>query len=192
MRLLAISGSLRAQSSNGAVLDAARALAPPGIEVVIFDGVARLPHFNPDDDAEPLPAAVAEWRREVGRADALIFCSPEYAHGVPGSLKNALDWLVSGFEIIGKPIASINASPIATTGQEALLVTLRTIGNVVDGASITLGLTAAERSADAIIASPELSHALRRVLDALAAAVRAADGAITTDDDQESRGHGSR
>ena len=173
MRLLAISGSLRAQSANRAVLDAARALAPPEIEVVLFEGLSGLPHFNPDDDVEPLPPAVAAWRAEVGRADALLFCSPEYARGVPGALKNALDWLVSGFEVIGKPIGSVNASPIATTGQEALLTTLRTIGNVVDGATITLALAAAQRNAAAIVADPALSGALRGAVLSLGDAVRA-------------------
>lgn len=174
MRILAISGSLRAQSSNRAVLDAARLVAPPGVDVVPFEGIGQLPHFNPDDDVDPLPLEVAEWRTEIGRADALLFCSPEYAHGVPGALKNALDWLVSGFEIIGKPIASINASPIATAGQQSLLVTLRTIGIVVDDASVTLPLTAAQRSAEAIVADAELARALREALQRLADAARPA------------------
>src|SRR6476646_7123461 len=151
MRFLAISGSLRARSSNAAVLEAARALAPVGVEVVLYAGLATLPHFNPDDDVDPLPAPVTEWRAEVARADALLFCSPEYARGVPGSLKNALDWLVSGFEVIGKPIASINASPLSTTGQESLLGTLRTIGAVVEEASIRMALTSAQRTAEAIV-----------------------------------------
>ncbi|MFL5560084.1 MAG: NADPH-dependent FMN reductase, partial [Gemmatimonadaceae bacterium] len=136
MRILAISGSLRASSSNRAVLEAVRELAPAGVEVELYNGLADLPHFNPDDDVDPLPSAVAAWRAEIARADALLLCSPEYARGVPGSLKNALDWLVSGFEIIGKPIASINASPLSSAGQDALLTTLRTVGNLVTEASI--------------------------------------------------------
>jgi NAD(P)H-dependent FMN reductase len=174
MRFLAISGSLRAQSSNRAVLEAVRALAPTGVEVALFEGVGTLPHFNPDNDVDPFPPAVVAWRTEVGRADALIICSPEYARGVPGALKNAIDWLVSGFEVIGKPIASINASPIATAGQQALLTTLRTIGKVVEDASITLPLTSAQRSAEAIVADPELAGALRAALQSIAAAARAA------------------
>lgn len=170
MRFLAISGSLRGRSSNTAVLDAARVLAPAGVDVVLYGGVAALPHFNPDDDVEPLPDPVAAWRAEVARADALLFCSPEYARGVPGSLKNALDWLVSGFEVIGKPIASINASPLSTMGQESLLRTLRTIGAVVEEASIRLPLTSAQRTAEAIVGDPALSKALRGALERLAAA----------------------
>lgn len=173
MRVLAISGSLRARSSNTAVLEAAQALAPDGVDVVIYGGLGSLPHFNPDDDVEPFPPAVASWRAAVASADALLFCSPEYARGVAGSLKNALDWLVSGFEVIGKPIASINASPIATVGQEALLVTLRTIGVVVEEASIRLPLSSAQKTRDAIVADRELATALRNALEQL---VRVAAG----------------
>lgn len=174
MRILAISGSLRARSSNAAVLEAAQSLAPAGVEVVPYRELALLPPFNPDDDVEPLPAAVTCWREAVGSADALLICSPEYARGVAGSLKNALDWLVSGFEVIGKPIASINASPIATAAQDALLTTLRTIGVVVEDASIRLPLTSAEKTREAILANAELSAALRTAVARLAAAVDAA------------------
>ena len=171
MRILAISGSLRARSSNTAVLEAAQELAPAGVDVVLYGELGLLPHFNPDEDVEPLPPAVARWRDAIAGADALLFCSPEYARGVAGSLKNALDWLVSGFEVIGKPIASINASPIATTGQEALLATLRTIGVVVEEASIRLPLTSAQKTREGILADRELATALRAALDRLAAAV---------------------
>ena len=176
MRFLAVSGSLRARSSNTAVLEVARDLAPAGVDVVLYRELGLLPHFNPDEDVEPLPPAVARWREAIAGADALLFCSPEYARGVAGSLKNALDWLVSGFEVIGKPIASINASPIATTGQEALLATLRTIGVVVEEASIRLPLTGAQKTREAILADHELAAALRAVLDRLAAAVDAHPG----------------
>jgi len=176
MRFLAVSGSLRARSSNTAVLEVARDLAPAGVDVVLYRELGLLPHFNPDEDVEPLPPAVARWREAIAGADALLFCSPEYARGVAGSLKNALDWLVSGFEVIGKPIASINASPIATTGQEALLATLRTIGVVVEEASIRLPLTGAQKTREAILADHELAAALRAVLDRLAAAVDARAG----------------
>jgi chromate reductase, NAD(P)H dehydrogenase (quinone) len=172
MRILAVSGSLRARSSNTAVLEAARALAPAGVEVIRYEGIGSLPHFNPDDDVDPPPAAVAEWRAAIASADALLICSPEYARGVVGSLKNALDWLVSGFEVIGKPIASINASAIAVTGQEALLATLRTIGVVIEDASIRLPLSGTQRTREAILEDPVLAGALRDAVERLAAATR--------------------
>ncbi|MEY2616468.1 MAG: hypothetical protein QOH78_2241 [Verrucomicrobiota bacterium] len=93
MRILAISGSLRSTSSNTTVLRAAQILAPPGVEVILYESLGVLPHFNPDLDGDEPPQLVLELRSEVGLADGLLISSPEYAHGVPGSLKNALDWL---------------------------------------------------------------------------------------------------
>ena len=87
MRLFAISGSLRAQSSNAAALKAAAILAPSQVEFVLYDGLGNLPHFNPDLDTERPPEAVIALRCEITRCDGLIICSPEYAHGVAGSMK---------------------------------------------------------------------------------------------------------
>src|SRR5262245_12178892 len=111
MKVLAISGSLRAASSNAALLRAAARVAPDGMVVEIYDGVGALPHFSPDLDVDPLPAPVSELRARLGAADGLLISSPEYAHGVPGSLKNALDWLVSSLEAPGKPTLLISAGP---------------------------------------------------------------------------------
>ena len=97
MHLLAISGSLRAGASNTALLEAAARVAPPGVTVELYPGVAALPHFNPDldtPDGDHLPAGAAELRALVGRADALLLSTPEYAHGLPGSFKNVVDWFV--------------------------------------------------------------------------------------------------
>ncbi len=108
MLVLTISGSLRRGGSSTALLDAAALLAPAGMTIEPYRGLASLPAFNPDLDtgeAALLPSEVAELHQAVGRADALIISSPEYAHGVPGSLKNALDWLVGSLEFPGKPVA---------------------------------------------------------------------------------------
>jgi NAD(P)H-dependent FMN reductase len=85
MRLLAISGSLRAVSTNTALLQAAMLLAPEGVEIELYDGLARLPHFNPDLDVEPVPPEVSAWREKIRQADGLLISSPEYARGIPGS-----------------------------------------------------------------------------------------------------------
>src|SRR5262249_47022129 len=110
VRVLAISGSLRSGSSNTILLRAAAELAPRGLCVILYGGLADLPHFNPDldDEANP-PPQVREFRDALRAADGLMICSPEYAHGVPGSLKNALDWVVGSGELSGKPVALINA-----------------------------------------------------------------------------------
>jgi chromate reductase len=171
MRILAISGSLRAVSTNTSLLRAAATLAPEGMEILLYGGLGDLPHFNPDlEDTEPPP--VIDLRRQVREADGLLISSPEYAHGVPGVLKNALDWLVGGSEIVGKPIALWNASPRATHAQESLSETLRTMSTrIVPEASIALPLLARGLDAAGIAADPELADPLRAALAAFAYAL---------------------
>jgi len=142
MNVLAIAGSLRAASINAAFCRAAVRMAPPGLKVTVFTGLGALPHFNPDLDEAP-PQPVVDLRRQVARADALLLASPEYAHGVSGVMKNALDWLVSFQGFVHKPVAVVNTSPRAHHAHDALLETLRTMSAVlVADASITLPLWA--------------------------------------------------
>jgi NAD(P)H-dependent FMN reductase len=129
MKTVAISGSLRKGSSNTAVLRAAARLAPQDVQVVVFDGIASLPFFNPDLDGEEVPAPVAAFRAAIGSADALLISSPEYARGVAGVMKNALDWLVASLEFPNKPVALINTSPRATHALAALRLTLETMSH---------------------------------------------------------------
>lgn len=174
--LLTISGSLRARSINREVLLAVARLAPPGITVTSFDGLGELPHFNPDleEGGRALPPAVRAFRDVVGQADAVLICSPEYAHGIPGSLKNALDWLVSGPEIVHKPIGLVNASPRSSHAQAALAETLRTMSTVlVDGASPALPINGRRLAAEEIAAIEELAPPLRTAISALLGAVPA-------------------
>jgi len=139
MRIVTISGSLRSASSNAALLRAAARVAPDGVEVVAYEGMGELPHFNPDLDAEGTspPPSVHELRELLISADAILISSPEYAHGVPGAFKNLLDWLVSTGELVGKPVALLNASPAGGEyAQNAILETLRTMNwRVVEEAS---------------------------------------------------------
>ena len=173
IRLLAISGSLRAVSTNSALLQAAALLAPPGLSIAFYDGIAGLPHFNPDLDTEPLPAPVVEWRRRIAEADGLLISSPEYARGIPGSLKNALDWLVSGPEHPGKPIAFFHASERGTASQAALRLVLETMGTrVVDAASITIPLLGKQTDAAEIASDPSIAAKISDALDALAQFLR--------------------
>jgi len=175
LRLLAISGSLRTRSSNSSLLRLAIDVAPEGVEVVMYDGLATLPHFNPDDDVDAPPAPVLELRRQVGDADGLLFCSPEYAHGVPGSLKNALDWLVASVELPRKPVALLNASPWATHAQASLVETLTVMStNIVHEACATIPVTRGDVAADGTIESAEISAALRAALDAFVRGIEAA------------------
>ena len=171
LTILAISGSLRARSTNTELLLALSALASEDISIDLYDGLDRLPHFNPD--LEPTePASVMDLKRRLGEADGLIISSPEYARGVPGSLKNALDWLVSGSEFVDKPVALLSASSRSTYAFEALRTTLTTMsGRFVAEASITVPLLGRNLDAPAIAADPELSSALREALDVFCRAI---------------------
>lgn len=118
-QLFTVCGSTRAGSTNAAVLRTVAAVAPEGVVVDGYDGLTDLPHFNPDLDAEPLPAAVADLRGRLTEADAVLFCTPEYAGALPGSLKNLLDWAVGTPAMYRKPSAWINVSTAPTAAQHA-------------------------------------------------------------------------
>lgn len=123
--ILLLSGSLRSGSSNETVLRTAQAVAASEVRTVLYGGLAALPHFNPDDDTDPLPGPVAELRAAIDGADAVLVCTPEYAGTLPGAFKNLLDWTVGGTEICDKPTAWVNAAaPGRGQGAEA---TLRTV-----------------------------------------------------------------
>ncbi len=169
MRLLAISGSLRNASSNTSLLKAAQMLAPDGIDIELYEGLGMLPHFNPDLDVEPLPAAVADLRSCIATADGLLISSPEYARGVPGSLKNALDWLVSGPEFPDKPVALFNASDRSVNAQAALRLTLETMsGRMVDAATITVHLLGKTQTPEEIAGNLTIAQMIRSALRAFA------------------------
>jgi len=166
--ILAISGSLRAASTNTALVHAIAALAPDRVDVDIYDGLADLPPFNPDLADTDTPPAVAAFRRRLNAADAVLISSPEYAHGVPGVLKNALDWLVGSGELVDKPIALVNASPRATYAYASLAETLTVMsGRLIADASIVVPIPSGAR-ADDLAADQDVSGRLRLVIQALA------------------------
>ena len=172
MKILAISGSLRALSSNTAMLRTAAAVAPDGVHVTLYDGLATLPHFNPDDDTGVPPASVLGLRERVGESDGLLFCSPEYAHGVPGSLKNALDWLVASIEFPFKPVALINASPMATHAQAQLTETLSLMNaRIVREACVTIPVSRADVSEQGEIANAEIREKVRAAVERFVEAI---------------------
>ena len=173
IRLLAVSGSLRRSSTNTALLGAASLLAPEGMTIERYDGLAGLPHFNPDLDIDPLPASVADLRARVGAADGLLFSSPEYARGVPGSLKNAFDWLVSSDVFPGKPVAFFHASERGVVSQAALRLILETMSaRVIDGASITIPLLGTQTDACAIADDAAMAEKIREALKAFATTLK--------------------
>jgi NAD(P)H-dependent FMN reductase len=183
MRVLAISGSLRRESSNMALLRAAAGVAPAGMELVFYEGLASLPHFNPDLDGETdVPSEpVRGWRAAARAADGVAISSPEYAHGLPGSLKNALDWLVSSGELIDTPVILLNASPSGGQhAQASLAETLKMMSaNVLREASLTEPFLRRKLApGDAL--EPELVEMLRGSLSALAAASKGQTGNVSS------------
>jgi NAD(P)H-dependent FMN reductase len=169
---LAINGSLRAGSVNGEVLLALDELSGDHIELPMYEGLAQLPPFNPDHEGNP-PPSVLEWRAALQYAHGVIICSPEYAHGVPGVLKNALDWVVGTGEFMFKPVALVNASPGSTFVTPQLAETLTVMmGNVV--ARVTLSMMGKKRDALSMRLDREVSAELTGVLQTMVAAVDAA------------------
>lgn len=177
MHILALSGSLRASSTNTRLVRAAAVLASENMEFIFYDGLADLPHFSPDLDGDEPPAPVHNLRKLLQAADGVLICTPEYAFGVPGSLKNALDWTVSTGEFYRKPVAAISASPSPTGGDKAhasLLLTLTALGaNVPERGKLMIPAVGKKLYANGEVSDPETRQALRTVLDALAQTIEA-------------------
>jgi NAD(P)H-dependent FMN reductase len=172
-KILLMTGSLRARSTNTSVLRTAIAVAPNDVEATLYGGLADLPHFNPDDDHDPLPGAVESLRTEVRRADALLFSAPEYAGALPGSFKNALDWMI-GDDQVGsvyeKPVAWINASPRGAVDAHELLRKVLGYAHavIVEAACVHAPVTAASIGDDGLISDPAIRAQIAEALVQLA------------------------
>ncbi|TAK29022.1 MAG: NAD(P)H-dependent oxidoreductase [Myxococcaceae bacterium] len=166
MRLLLVSGSTRARSTNQAALATIAALAPQGAEAHLYTGLAELPAFNPDDDHEPLPAPVVALRAAIDAADAVVICTPEYAGTLPGSFKNLLDWTVGSTVLTDKPVAWVNVAAPGRGG--GALGTLTTVlgyvtARVVEAACLTLPIGREDIGDDSLVVEPARRAALARV-----------------------------
>lgn len=135
VNILAISGSTRTHSTNQVLIEIIAELFPGAMSIVRYEGVAVLPHFNPDLDTEEPPQAVIDFRDQLRAADGVLICTPEYAMGVPGSLKNALDWTVSSMDFSRKPVALITASSMGEQAHQSLIRTLLVIESNMPQAS---------------------------------------------------------
>lgn len=177
-RILAVSGSLRPGSANTALLHAAAALAPAGVAVDVFDGLAQLPYFLPGGYDEAPPPAVAAWRARVRAADALLICTPEYVFSMPGVLKNALEWLVPSGEVDGKPTAVWSASGTGGAQAHAGVVAMLTVmqARLLDAAALQIAQVAAKVSRQGEVTDEATAAALQQAVQALAAAVATPDG----------------
>jgi NAD(P)H-dependent FMN reductase len=171
LQLLAISGSLREASTNTRLIRAAPALAPAGATVLVYEGLGSLPPFNPDvEQGAALPSEPLALRKLVAGSSGLVISSPEYAHGVPGTLKNALDWLVGSLEFAGMPVALWNLSPRSVHARAQLREVLATMAAVFpEGADIDLST---EQAADGWVdgePTGSVAAAVRRSLSTLIA-----------------------
>ena len=172
VRVLALSGSLRGSSKTSALLEAARIVAPSGVTVSVFRGLGDLPLFNPDYEDRP-PAAVLTFQRALALADTVLICCPEYAHGVPGAFKNALDWVVGSGELVNKPVGLLNASAAGGYAQESLRETLSVMSaRIVPAACLRVALSGPVQPASLLATLPEVTGPLQEALQALARAAR--------------------
>jgi chromate reductase, NAD(P)H dehydrogenase (quinone) len=129
MLILGISGSLRRESTNTHLISAASDCAPSGSRFIIASQLAELPHFNPDIDPEDIES-VDQWVGQVRIADGIVVSTPEYARGYPGTLKNALDWLVQTDAHIEKPFMLLNASKRSVVAQRTLTTVMETMSGI--------------------------------------------------------------
>jgi chromate reductase len=165
MQLLAISGSLRSASTNRSLLRAAAILAPEDVTVNFYDELGDLPHFNPDLDNAAPPRSVERFRLQLRSAAGVIISTPEYAHGIPGALKNALDWLVASGELYEKPVALFSASPRANYAHASLVETLTVMtARIVSEACIVLPLLGKNLDKYGIISESHMSRTIRSAL----------------------------
>lgn len=143
MKILAVCGSLQRSSGNLTLLQRAAELAPEGMEIVLYDGLRNLPHFDPDLEADGPLAEVAAWRRALARSDGLLIACPEYGHSLPGALKNGIDWVIGSGELERKVVAItalVRALPRGELGLLALHQTLNAVrARIVGGTAIARG-----------------------------------------------------
>ena len=165
--LLGLCGSLRQQSINATLLSALSAVAPPGVNLVIHQGLGHLPLFNPDREPAP-PAAVRAYWSALADCDGVIIASPEYAHGYTAVIKNALDWAVGQGSFVNKPVAVLNAAPRSRVAVTALKEVLRTIDAcLVEEASLDIPILGRALDESGLVADVELRARMDTVLAAL-------------------------
>jgi chromate reductase len=168
IRIVAISGSLRANSSNNVIIKILAGMAPPGVAFMLYEDLAGIPAFNDIDNT-----AADNFRRLVREADGVFICTPEYAFGVPGALKNALDWTVSSGDFDKKPVALVTASSAGDKAHASLLQTLTALSaDVVPDGTLLISFVRSKLNEKGEVTDPSMLSALQSVLNALVAAIR--------------------
>src|SRR3954451_4007588 len=170
IKILAISGSLRENSSATSVLNHVATLMPVNVEFNVYNGFGNLPHF---DDSDNVPGEVRKFRELISESDGVFICTPEYAFGVPGSLKNALDWTVSSGELTYKPIALITAASVGKNAHAALLLTLSALtAKVPEEATLVIPFICAKLNEKREIKDAATLDAIKKVMDAFLKTIR--------------------
>ena len=170
INILAISGSLRPNSSNDAVIKTAATLVAGKAGFIIYEGLGSLPHFNPSTDAqgrlEESAPQVIEFRKLLAQADGLFICSPEYAFGVPGVLKNALDWTVSSGDLVNKPVAVITAATSGDKAHASLLLTLTALSaHVLNECTLLIPFIRSKIDTEGNVKDSETIEAINHIMD---------------------------
>ena len=169
LKIVAIPGSLRKNSSTTFILQHIIKLFPESIDFILYEGIGKLPHF---DDSETVSSEVADFRKLLQQADGIIICQPEYAFGVAGSLKNALDWTVSSGELVDKPVALITAATGGDKAHAAMLLTLKALSSKVEDATLLISFVRAKLNDKGEVVNPETNQLLTGVVDALIKTIR--------------------
>lgn len=166
MRIAAISGSLKSTSSNTNILRAVAMLAPENVSIKIIEGIDTLPYFSPEREEDI--ASVNHFRQQIKTAEGVIISTPEYAFGIPGVLKNALDWLVSSGELNEKPVTAISVSPGYLGADKALaslLLTLTALGtNMHLTSSLSIGSIQNKMNETGAVTDQQTMKALELIL----------------------------
>jgi len=184
MKVLGVSGSLRADSHNTAILRGARDLMPTGVDLELWNGLRDIPPYDEDDDTEPAPPAVAALRAALAGADAVLFSTPEYNSSIPGQLKNALDWAsrpIATSVLRNKPVAVVGASTGAfgaVWAQAELRKVLGAVGARVVEGEVAVGHAHEKLDADGTLIDENLREEFTEVVDGLVDAVRVRTAAI--------------
>ncbi len=165
-KIFAISGSLRAKSTNLSIIENIARRYADRLEVSVYDSLAQLPHFNPDLERSAPVAEVEDFRRRIRAADGVLICTPEYVFSIPGALKNALEWTVGTSDFDSKPVALVTASSAGEKTHESLFLVLKTIGaNLTQSTSLLISGARTKVNSAGEISDAATSEAVNRLIE---------------------------
>ena len=171
-KILAISGSTRADSVNGHILKAIREICATKVEIILSIGIDELPHFNPDLDTDTPPRPVISFRNQIQEADGVLICTPEYVYSLPGSFKNAIEWTVSTILFTNKPTALITAASSGQKAHEALTLLMATIGaKIATETSLLIQAPKIKINSEGVITDKNTLHHIQQLMDAFIGSV---------------------